>query len=234
VTLVRTALTLLLLAGLSAGAQAQCLSETGTDLHQGALRMKQATQSIPHAMGEPHNLKWELPVAAATAVLITSVDSHAARQFTSPSTISHSNTASNAALGAEIALAAVPYIAGCATGREHARHAGLVALEGLGYGLGIDGMLKLATNRRRPTPPNTSSSFWEGGKSFPSAHASASWAVASALAHQYPDKPLLKWGAYGLAATASILRIPARKHFPSDVLAGGTLGYLVGAAVSSR
>lgn len=219
------------------GAQAQdsgCLVATASDVHQDAVHMLQATRSVPRSMAEPHNLKWELPIAAATAVLITSADSHVARQFTSPSTISTSNTASNAALGAEVALAAVPYIAGCAGGHQRARRAGLVALEGLGYSLGADGMLKLATNRQRPIPPNTSGSFWEGGKSFPSGHASATWGVASALAHSYPDKRYVKWAAYGIAATASLLRIPARKHFPSDVLIGGTLGYVVGAAVASR
>jgi membrane-associated phospholipid phosphatase len=34
--------------------------------------------------------------------------------------------------------------------------------------------------------------------------------------------------AYGLASTVSISRIGAQKHFPSDVLAGSAIGFLLG------
>lgn len=58
------------------------------------------------------------------------------------------------------------------------------------------------------------------------------WGLASA--HEYPHNRPLKWTAYGLAVSISLLRIPARKHFPSDVLVGGTLGYLIGSEIQTR
>ena len=92
----------------------------------------------------------ELPIAAATAVFITSVDGHTVGLVTSPAVASDSRKASNAAFAAEILLGAVPYVAGCAGGREHARRAGFAALEGMGYALGTAAVLKEAFNRQSP------------------------------------------------------------------------------------
>jgi membrane-associated phospholipid phosphatase len=211
-----------------------CLSETASDISQDAAGLARATGSAPRAAIQPRNLKWELPIAAATAVLITSVDGHTIGLVKSPSVVSNSSKASNAALGAQVALAAVPFVVGCAGGREHARRAGFAALEGMGYALGTDLLLKAAFNRQYVTSRNSEGDFWEGGKSFPSGHASAMWGLASALAHQYPHNRPLKWAAYSLATTATLLRIPARKHFPSDILVGATLGYLIGSEIGSR
>jgi membrane-associated phospholipid phosphatase len=61
-----------------------------------------------------------------------------------------------------------------------------------------------------------------------------SWGLASALAHQYPHNRALQWTAYSLAVSTALLRVPARKHFPSDILIGGTLGYLIGSQVATR
>jgi membrane-associated phospholipid phosphatase len=211
-----------------------CLSQTKSDIGQDAAGMVKAVVRAPRVVLQPHNLKWELPIAAATAVFITSVDGHTVGLVTSPAVASDSRKASNAAFGAEILLGAVPYVAGCAGGREHARRAGFAALEGMGYALGTAAVLKEAFNRQSPTSRNSEGDFWEGGKSFPSGHAMGTWGLASALAHKYPQNRPLKWAAYGLAVTTSLLRIPARKHFPSDILVGGTLGYLIGSEIGTR
>lgn len=211
-----------------------CVSETTSDFVQDATGFAKATTTAPRAAIQTRNLKWELPIAAATAVLITSVDSHTVGLVKSPVVASDSSKASNAALIAETTLAAVPFIAGCAGGHEHSRRAGFAALEAMGYGVGTDLLLKAAFNRRYVTASTNPGDFWAGGKSFPSGHAAATWGAASALARQYPHNRTLKWAAFGLAATTSLLRIPARKHFPSDVLIGGTLGYLIGAEIGSR
>jgi membrane-associated phospholipid phosphatase len=39
---------------------------------------------------------------------------------------------------------------------------------------------------------------------------------------------LVKFGAYGLAATVSLSRFTGRKHFLSDVLVGSAMGYGIG------
>ncbi len=61
--------------------------------------------------------------------------------------------------------------------------------------------------------------------SFPSGHATTSFAIAYVLAHFYPD-----WwvylGVYGAASLIAISRIHVAEHYPSDVIAGALLGTL--------
>jgi membrane-associated phospholipid phosphatase len=76
--------------------------------------------------------------------------------------------------------------------------------------------------------------FWEGGKSFPSGHSAASFAFASVLTHRYPHNPWVRWGAYALATGVSLGRLAGKKHFPSDVLVGATVGYVTGAYLADH
>jgi undecaprenyl-diphosphatase len=87
--------------------------------------------------------------------------------------------------------------------------------------------IKLAVRRRRPEleglPPLTST---PSRLSFPSAHASTSFAGALAYARLgLPAPPL-----YGLAAGLALSRVYLGVHYPSDVLAGALLGAAVAAA----
>jgi membrane-associated phospholipid phosphatase len=72
-------------------------------------------------------------------------------------------------------------------------------------------------------------------RSFPSGHASAAFAVATAywLARRdlNGEPGVAGWTAAGAAATVALLRVVAGKHFPTDVLAGALLGIAGGAAV---
>jgi membrane-associated phospholipid phosphatase len=85
--------------------------------------------------------------------------------------------------------------------------------------------LKLVVRRRRPElrdlPPliGTPTQL-----SFPSAHASSSFAAARAYA------PLVGAGVYPLAAAMAASRVYLGVHYPSDILAGALLGTLVGGA----
>jgi decaprenylphosphoryl-5-phosphoribose phosphatase len=85
--------------------------------------------------------------------------------------------------------------------------------------------IKPLVGRRRPElaglPPLTSTPT---GLSFPSAHASTSFAGALVYSRLgLPSVPL-----YGLAAGLSFSRVYLGVHHPSDVLAGALLGTLVG------
>jgi membrane-associated phospholipid phosphatase len=64
--------------------------------------------------------------------------------------------------------------------------------------------VKVATNRQYAYHTSPHGEFWEGGRSFPSGHAAASFAFASVIAHRYPHNSWLKWGAYGLATGVSL------------------------------
>ena len=56
------------------------------------------------------------------------------------------------------------------------------------------------------------------------------WAFAHVVAGQY-NGIATQALVYGLASTVSVSRVIARQHFPSDVIVGSTLGWLVGGYV---
>lgn len=57
-------------------------------------------------------------------------------------------------------------------------------------------VVKYATGRERPNLDSFRGRFWQGGNSFPSGHATISWAIASVVSHEYPG-PLTKLLVYG-------------------------------------
>ncbi|HCY43411.1 MAG TPA: hypothetical protein DHV48_19095 [Prolixibacteraceae bacterium] len=72
------------------------------------------------------------------------------------------------------------------------------------------------------------------GNSFPSGHATASFAIASVIATQYRDHKWVPVVAYSVASLAAISRVYDNKHWLSDVVAGAAIGTLVGNLVSQR
>jgi membrane-associated phospholipid phosphatase len=66
------------------------------------------------------------------------------------------------------------------------------------------------------------------GKSFPSSHASNSFAQAVLWSIRYPR---LRWGAFVLAALISFSRISVGVHYPFDVLSGAIVGSAAGITV---
>ena len=61
-----------------------------------------------------------------------------------------------------------------------------------------------------------------------SGHTAFSFAFASVMAHRYPRNLWIKWGSYTLATGVSFARYPAKKHFPSDIVAAVPVGYFIG------
>ena len=94
--------------------------------------------------------------------------------------------------------------------------------------LGITTIIKHSVKRRRPFREYPGIIFNNTGKtlndySFPSGHTSGSFTAAASLSLLYP-----KWyviiPAYLWAATVGYSRVQLGAHYPSDVLAGATLG----------
>ncbi len=94
--------------------------------------------------------------------------------------------------------------------------------------IGLNFAVKLAVRRQRPVleglPPLGGA---PSSLSFPSAHATSSFACATAMTRIAPEAALLFIFAAGIAACRPYLGM----HYPSDVLAGAVLGTALGLAV---
>ncbi len=85
----------------------------------------------------------------------------------------------------------------------------------------LNSAIKLAVRRRRPELPGLPALTGTPTKlSFPSAHASTSFAAARLYARLGLPAPAL----YALAIKLSLSRLYLGVHYPSDVLAGAVLG----------
>ncbi|OLE42485.1 MAG: hypothetical protein AUG11_01220 [Nitrospirae bacterium 13_1_20CM_2_62_14] len=72
---------------------------------------------------------------------------------------------------------------------------------------------------------------WDTGlDSFPSGHATASFAVAAVLARHFPRAG---WLLYGAASFVALSRVARGSHFPTDVLAGVGLGLVAGYVIAN-
>src|ERR1700674_343932 len=160
--------------------------------------------SAPRNAIRPRNLKWELPIAAATGLIIATSDDHINSHIQSLSFAQAASRGSNVGLGIELGAAGLMYLVGCSGHRSsYAANSGFTALEAMGAAGLLALGVKEATNRQYAYATNTHGECWEGGGSLPSGHAAVSFAFASVIAHRYPNKPWLKWGAYGLATGVS-------------------------------
>ena len=222
---------LLFLFSLGSTLQAQsssgCWTSTAHQVGHGAKSLVQGIGDAPRNAIKPHNLAWELPVAAATGLLIAEADQPASRQITSTSMQNGFNTFSNVGIGLELGSAVLAYGYGCLKHHEGAQATGLLALEGAGGAAAVAYVFKRATNRQRPYQDNGEGEFWEGGTSFASGHAAASFGFASVVAHR-SHKRWVPFAVYGMAAAVSMSRYPAKQHYLSDILVGSTIGYVTG------
>jgi membrane-associated phospholipid phosphatase len=89
-------------------------------------------------------------------------------------------------------------------------------------------VLKPIAGRNRPDSNSERGEFFEGGTSFPSGHAIESWSLASLVAHEYEHTVWVPVVAYGLAGVVSAARFAAQKHYASDIVAGGAMGWFIG------
>jgi membrane-associated phospholipid phosphatase len=118
--------------------------------------------------------------------------------------------------------------AAVALGDEQLQNTGLISLQSVAAAAGIAVGAKYIVGRARPTEERGPWSRVGDGQSrsnaaFPSGHATIAFAAVTPFAKAY-DAPWL----YGLAAAGSMGRVAGRKHWFSDTVGGGLLGYAVG------
>ncbi len=182
------------------------------------------------------DLNWLVPMAGLTAGLINADSELSSRLSGAGRLARHSSTLANAGLAVAVGGAGGLYILGRRHGDDHQQEAGILSGEAAINSLLVAEILKVATRRERPTDGTGQGRFGHGSvlnSSFPSNHAVVTWSIASVLAHEYPG-PLTQLFAYGLATGVSVARVTGKQHFPSDMVAGSALGWMVGREVYAR
>jgi membrane-associated phospholipid phosphatase len=179
------------------------------------------------------DLGWIIPVGGVTSTLLLT-DKDATRNISrNPSTISHYDNISNAGIAAMLGSAAGMWVLSYPKHNDHWRETGFLAGEAVLNSLAVTEAMKYSLGRQRPNEGNGTGPFFSGGVSFPSEHASAAFAAAGVIAHEYPG-PLTKIAVYALAGLVDYSRVHARQHFPSDVFIGSMLGNMVAQNIYSR
>jgi hypothetical protein len=181
------------------------------------------------------NAKWWALFGAATGALLAT-DRRTAQQL--PNTKDQLAVSRHVSqLGAEYSLVPIAgglYLGGVLSGQAKLRDTGFLGSEALVDCLIVSQVLKVTTGRQRPLEGDEGGHFFHGGDGFPSGHTIESFALASVIARQYRDKKAVVVLAYGLATAIGASRFTARRHFASDVVAGGAMGWFIGRYVSGR
>ena len=198
----------------------------GLPLLKNIARDQQAIWTSPSRL-RLRDAAWLVPLAGVTAGLMAT-DRDMSRHFSnSPDTLKRYRRLSDAGAFSLVGAAGGLYLWGKATHDDHKRETGLLSGEALLNSLMLTSAIQYSAGRERPYQNGAQGSFFQRGTSFPSNHSAAAWSVASVIAHEYPG-PLTKVLAYGLASAVSFSRVKGKKHFPSDVVVGGLLGWFVG------
>jgi membrane-associated phospholipid phosphatase len=183
-----------------------------------------------------HDMEWLLPFAAATAVSIRyDVDTMNTLGISqSRDTISRRLTDIGSPYSL-VGFAATAYLIGHFTHNENARETGVLSAEALIDTAIVTEVVKYATDRERPFIGTGRGRFYPdgyqtyvGGPAMPSGHAASAFAVAKIISDETRGHTWLHLGLYALATTIGAARITGHNHFPSDVIVGGTFGYLIG------
>jgi PAP2 superfamily len=149
----------------------------------------------------------------------------------------HALTVSNGLVGGFIAAPVIIYGLGHIRHDDHAAETGILSGEAILDSLAVDEVVKVVSLRERPAVDDARGRFFQTSvgfdSSFPSNHSVIAWSSAAAIASEYKG-PLTRITAYGLATGVSLTRVLGRQHFPSDVLVGSAVGWMIGRYVVHR
>jgi hypothetical protein len=149
----------------------------------------------------------------------------------------HAITASNGLLGGFVAAPVIIYGLGHIHHDDDATETGILGGEAMVDSLAVDEVMKLVSMRERPALNDARGKFFQTSSafnsSFPSTHCMIAWSSAAVIASEY-NGPLTQITAYTLATGVSAARVLGREHFPSDVLVGSAVGWMIGRYVFHR
>ncbi len=239
-----------MLAALACTACAQSPSLTDTplpDAPQPAVTLAATPRNILHDQAaiwtspirlRTTNVAGPVVLVLATTVAITT--DHQVMSSEVPHDVSlnnHADTASQGLVGAFIAAPVAFYGIGHFKHDDHASETGILGGEAILDSLAVDEVAKVISRRERPTVDDAKGKFFQPGinfsSSFPSNHSIIAWSSAAVIASEYPGI-LTQITAYGLATGVSLTRVLAQQHFPSDVIVGSAIGWMVGRYVARK
>ena len=200
------------------------------------VRDQQAIWTSPLHMNEGAAVMSILFISGAAA--LGAEDRHIMQNhFLDKSTNDHANTASTGLTGLFIAAPVAFYGMGRMRKDVHAEETGMLAGEAIVSSVAVNEVFKIVSRRERPTVNDAKGKFFQPGvgfdSSFASNHSVIAWSSATVIASEY-DSWLTKLAAYSLAGGVSVTRVMGRDHFPSDVLVGSAVGWMIGRYVSHR
>jgi membrane-associated phospholipid phosphatase len=126
-----------------------------------------------------------------------------------------------------ISASVATYIAGRVNKQPRVRHLGMDLIESTILAEGITQLIKVAVRRDRPINPDGSDN---PGYSFPSGHATVTFAAATVLQQHLGWKAAVP--TYLVASYVAMSRLHDNRHFASDVAFGATDGIIIGRAVT--
>ena len=180
---------------------------------------------------KPANFKWDALELGGTAALLAS-DRHIEKHIGTAHYTFYQATSDVAIAGLGATLAGV-WIWGIKGDHPHAKETGVLELETLVDTFLIYTPMQVLAARQRPGEGNGNGDFWKHhniNTSFPGGHAMFTFAMATVVSHEYPQK-WVQALAYLAATTVTVTRFMARDHWSSDMFAGAALGIGIGAHV---
>jgi PAP2 superfamily len=176
-------------------------------------------------------------LVGATTVLITT-DHQVMSEHLQDSSMNHdAETASTGLTGAFIAAPVVFYGMGALKRNAHAEETGVLSGQAILDSLAVSEVIKIISRRERPNVNNAKGEFFQPNvnfdSSFASNHSVIAWSAATVIASEY-NGWATQLTAYTLAAGVSLTRVASRNHFPSDVVVGSAVGWMIGRYVHHR
>jgi membrane-associated phospholipid phosphatase len=175
------------------------------------------------------NVKWNALFLAGTATLV-SFDEQILHALPNSAVSTSSDISNGLIAGTGATLGGIFLVGGLYGGDSHAKETGILGIEALANAFLVYVPLQVIAGRERPNQGSGEGNFFVHhslNTSFPSGHSMFAFSMATVIAHEYPRwwVELLSYGAAGAITGA---RMTAKMHFPSDLLVGGALGYLIG------
>ena len=218
------------------GSSPQPQVQTQTSSHEGLVirsvkRTLEDQKELYLTPFKPTNFKWDALVLGGTGALLATdrrIEEHIGTAHFTLYQVS-----SDLAIGGLGATLGGVWIWGIKNNHPHAKETGVLELETLVNTFLIYTPMQFVAARQRPDEGNGYGDFWKHhniNTSFPGGHAMFTFAMATVVSHEYPQK-WVQVLAYSAASIVTVTRFMARDHWSSDMFAGAALGIGIGSHI---